>query len=433
MTGVEHVEVAIVGGGPAGLTAAVELRRRGIAPVLVIERENEAGGIPRHADHQGFGVGEFHRPMSGPAYARRLVDAARGVGAELRVRSQVTGWTPEGGLEVTAPDGRVEVRAGAVVLATGCRERSRSARLIPGSRPQGVMSTGTLQQIVNLAQEPVGRRAVVVGAEHVSFSAIETLARGGARTVAMTTELPDAQSFTAFRIGALARYGVRVRTRTAVSTIHGQGRVEAVELVDLDTGAVETVECDTVVLTADWIPDHELAVLAGAALHGGTRGPIVDRLLRTTRPGLFAAGNVLHGAEPADVAALTGRDVADSVRAYLDAPSWQQALVTVRCEEPLHWIVPNAVATDVLGPPAGFGPFRLRAREQLRGARIEIFQGDRALGEVHAWRVMAGRSTVIGGGWSERVDPSGPEIVVRVGAARPRRRARRHFSDGNVR
>lgn len=433
MSAAEHVEVAIIGGGPAGLTAAVELRRRGISPVLVIERESEAGGIPRHADHQGFGVREFRRPMSGPAYARRLVDASIRHGAELRLRTQATGFAPDGALQVTGPGGRVEIRASAVVLATGCRERPRSARLIPGTRPQGVMTTGTLQQIVNLAQERVGARAVVVGAEHVSFSAIETLARGGARTVAMTTELPHDQSFAAFRIGAGARYGTRLRLRTALSAIHGRGRVEAVELTDLDTGAVEIVACDTVVLSADWIPEHELAVLAGATLHHGTRGPIVDGRLRSTRPGLFAAGNVLHGAEPADVAALTGRNVADSVRAYLQAPFWPQERVTVRCEEPLHWIVPNAIAADAPASLAERGPFRLRAHEELRGAHVEIIQGERALGRRHAWRVMAGRSTVVDGTWVDHADPAGPEIVVRVRSARPRTRRRRHSSAGNVR
>ena len=161
----------------------------------------------------------------------------------------VTGWSEAGALELTGPGGRSTLQPAAVVLATGCRERPRSARLVPGSRPEGVMTTGMLQQLVYLQGLPAGRRALVVGAEHVSFSAIMTLAHGGARTVALTTELPRHQSVAAFRLGALARYRVPVWTRTRVSAIRGRPRVEEVELTDLAGGGTRTVACDTVVFT----------------------------------------------------------------------------------------------------------------------------------------------------------------------------------------
>src|SRR5215211_6834478 len=279
----ERGAVAIVGGGPAGLAAATDLARQGAGKVTVVEREIEAGGIPRHAHHQGFGMRDFRRLMSGPGYARRWTSLAVEAGADLRLGTQVTGWTPDGALELTGPGGRSRLEAGAVVLATGCRERPRSARLVAGTRPRGVMTTGTLQQLVYLAHERIGRRAVVVGAEHVSFSALMTLHHGGARAVAMTTELPHHQTFAAFRLVAAARFRTPLRTRTAIRTIHGRRRVEAIELTHLDSGQVEWVECDAVVFTADWIPDHELAVLAGADLDPGTRGPLVDARLRTTR------------------------------------------------------------------------------------------------------------------------------------------------------
>ena len=313
--------VAIVGGGPAGLAAAVELRRLGVGEVVVIEREQEPGGIPRHARHQGFGLRDLHRPLSGPAYARRYADLARAAGAELLLETMVTGWS-EGALELTGPGGRSTLGPAAVVLATGCRERPRSARLVPGSRPEGVMTTGMLQQLVYLQGLPAGRRALVVGAEHVSFSAIMTLAHGGARTLALTTAQPRHQSVAAFRLGALARYRVPVWTGTRVSAIRGRPRVEEVELTDVAGGSTRTVACDTVVFSADWIPDHELAVLGGMDLDPGTRGPVVDAALRTSTPGVFAAGNVLHGAEQADVAALSGRHAAAGVARYLEDGEW---------------------------------------------------------------------------------------------------------------
>ena len=304
--------VAVVGGGPAGLAAAVDLTRRGVREVVVLEREGEAGGIPRHARHQGFGLRDLRRPLTGPAYARRWAELAREAGAEVLEETMVTGWAPSsetgpGALELTSPRGRSTLKPAAVVLATGCRERPRSARLVPGSRPAGVMTTGMLQQLVYMRGLPAGCRALVVGAEHVSFSAILTLAHGGAKTIALTTELPRHASIAAFRIGARLRYGVPVWTRTRVSAIRGRARVEEVEVTDLDTGRVRSVECDTVVFSADWIPDHELAVMVGAELDPATRGPAVDSALRSSRPGVFAAGNLLHGAEQADVAALSGR------------------------------------------------------------------------------------------------------------------------------
>ena len=212
-------EVAIVGAGPAGLAAAIELRRRGVGDVVVVEREAEPGGIPRHARHQGFGLRDLRRVSTGPAYARRYGELARRAGVELLTETMVTGWRDEGVLELTGPGGRLTLTPAAVVLATGCRERPRSARLVPGSRPAGVMTTGMLQQLVYLQGRPPGRRALVVGAEHVSFSAIVTLAHGGARTIALTTEMARHQSLAAFRLGARLRYRVPVWTRIGVSAI----------------------------------------------------------------------------------------------------------------------------------------------------------------------------------------------------------------------
>jgi thioredoxin reductase len=409
--------VVVVGAGPAGLAAAIELRRRGVTGVLVLERAAEPGGIPRHAAHQGFGVRDLRRVLSGPAYARRYAELARAAGAELRTEATVTGWAADGALEVTSPAGREAIAPAAVVLATGCRERPRAARLVPGTRPAGVMTTGTLQQLVHLRGARAGTRAVVVGAEHVSFSAIETLAHGGARTVAMVTEAPRHQSFAAFRAGAAIRYRVPLHTRTAVTRIEGRGRVDAVELTDLDSGRAWRVACDTVVFTADWIPEHELAALAGIALDPGTRGPVVDAALRTDRPGVFAAGNVLHGAEAADVAALGGRHAGAAAAAHVreDAP-WPGARVPVRCAPPLHWIAPNAIAPGAGPPPRG--RFALRAHAFLRAAEVVVRQDGRSLWSGRVPALRPGRSAALPAGWTSAVDPAGGPVEVAVARAR---------------
>jgi len=419
--------VVVLGGGPAGLAAAAELGRLATRDVVVVEREAVPGGIPRHAQHQGFGIRDLRRPLSGPAYARRYATLAAEAGAEIRTETMVTGWSPDGPLELTGPGGRETLDPDAVILATGCRERPRSARLVPGSRPEGVMTTGTLQQLVYLKGRQVGERALIVGAEHVSFSALVTLGHGGASAVGMTTELRGHQTLPLFRAGAALRWRTPLWTRTAVTAIHGRPRVEEVELTDLDTGATRTVECDTVVFTADWIPDHELAVMGGLDMDPGTRGPAVDGALRTSREGVFAAGNLLHGAEPADIAALSGRHAAKTAAELVRGSAWPEARVRIECEPPLQWIAPNVLAAPSTSaalaggrtrgdraavPPRG--RFLLRALEFLSGPRIEIRQGERVLWDGRVRRLVPGRSTSLPAAWTAGIEPGGGPVRVRV-------------------
>ena len=338
---VERVPVVVVGGGPSGLTAATALAATG---VLLLEREAETGGIPRHSDHPGYGLRDLHRFVSGPTYARRLTALARDAGARLETEAQVTGWDGPRRLLVTSPRGRRIVEAEAVVLATGARERPRPARRIPGDRPEGVYTTGQLQQLVHLHHLPVGTRAVVVGAELVSWSAVMTLREAGCRTVAMTTRFEHAEAYAAFR--ALGRTALRVPvwTRTRVVSIQGRQRVESVVVEDLDSGQRRTIPCDTVVTTGDWIPDHELARLASLDLDPGTLGPVVDGGLRTSAAGVFAIGNLVHPVDTADAAALDGRHVADAVRQALTGtgPS-AQSRVEVVAGDGFRWVSPQRI------------------------------------------------------------------------------------------
>jgi thioredoxin reductase len=404
--------VVVVGGGPAGLACALELRRRGGADVIVLEREAAAGGIPRHCRHQGFGARDLHRVLSGPRYAERYRELARRAGAHVATEATVTGWSADGELEVTSPAGRETLRPSGVVLATGCRERPRAARLVPGSRPEGVLTTGTLQQLVELRRAQVGTRALVVGAEHVSFSALLTLAHARVDVVGMTTELPRHQTLALVRLGAALKYRVPLWTRTAVAAIHGRERVEEVELADLDTRRSRLVACDTVVFTADWVPDNELAVLAGLELDGGTRGPSVDAGLRTALPGIFAAGNLLHGAEPADVAALSGRHAVDAVTRWLANETWPSARVPLVCRPPLRWISPNAISDPHDEPPRGH--FLLRSSEFLSRPVVELCQQERVLWREPLDRMVPGRSSLLPSGWIRWVDFSGLPVEIQA-------------------
>lgn len=403
----------VIGGGPAGLAAAIELRGLGVEPVTVLERERNAGGIPRHSDHTGFGLRDLRTVLSGPRYADRYRKLAADAGVELMTETMVTGWEGDRGLRLTGPDGSRRIEPHAVVLATGCRERPRSARLVPGSRPAGVMTTSTLQQFVHLRGEKVGSRAIIVGAEHVSFSAVATLAHAGAKVAGLVTDLPKHQSLGVFRAGAAVRYRAPVWPRTQISAIRGRQRVESVELTHLDSGETRTVDCDLVIFTADWIPDHELAVMAGCELDPGSLGPLVDQALRTTRPGVFAAGNLLHPAETADICALDGRHVAPPVAAYLRGPGEWPSSVRLVPRDPLAWVVPNLLISAGQDPPRR--RFLFRSREFLRRAQIRIRQDGRPLWRGRVGRVVPGRSTHIPSTWVAGVDRAGGPVIVDVG------------------
>ena len=382
-------DVVIVGGGPAGLAAAAAL-----APdlsVVVLDREDRAGGIPRHCHHGGFGVRDLRRVLSGPAYADRLVERALGAGADLRTQAMVTGWAGERALEVTSPRGREVLTPGAVVLATGARERSRAARFIAGSRVGGVYTTGALQQLVHLHGRRLEGRAVVVGAELVSWSAVLTLRQAGARPVLLTSTHARPEVYGPVHWGGRAALGVTVAGRTRVAAIHGSGQVSGVELVNLDTGARTVVPCELVVLTGDWVPDHELATSAALTADPVTRGPRVDAALRTSRLGVFAAGNLVHPVDTADIAALDGSHVAAAVRDWVT-----RGLGTAGRGEPLlagaglTWVSPGWLDRSAGRPARG----RLLAWPSVAApvARVVVHQGGAEVARrILPWPASPGR------------------------------------------
>ncbi|HSW43148.1 MAG TPA: FAD-dependent oxidoreductase [Patescibacteria group bacterium] len=428
----EQVDVLVVGGGPGGLAAAIELRRRGVGRILVVDREKAMGGIPRHSDHLGYGLIDLHRPMTGPQYARRCTRDALAAGADLRVETSVVGWAGERLACATGPTGIREIEADAVILAMGCRERPRSARMVPGTRPAGIFTTGSLQQFVHLHGRAVGRRAVVVGAEHVSFSALLTLSHAKVKTVAILTDQPRHQTYPALALVTATRLRVPILAGHRLTGIRGRERVAGVEVTDLASGSSRVIPCDTVVFTADWIPDHELARLAGLEMDPGTNGPRVDTALRTSAPGIFAVGNVLHGAETSDVAAAEGRHVAAGVQEWLASGAWaSEAPIAMVGEEPIAWISPNVVRVGAAATPPS-GHFTLRVRRFVERPRLEVRQAGRTL-----WRgrprsgmlasflpglpeallhgaLVPGRPVHLPADWVPRVRRDGGEVLVRV-------------------
>jgi len=407
------VDVLVIGGGPAGLAAALELRRRGVARVLVVDREAQAGGVPRHTTHSGFGVRDLHTLLSGPQYAARYVRLAEAAGVAVRTGTTATDWIGPTAVSLTSAGGIEGVEARAIILATGCRERPRAARLVPGTRPVGVLTTGALQQMVALRQLPVGRRAVVAGAEHVSFSAVLTLAHAGVATVAMTTQHTRHQTLAPLHWLTAGLRRVPVLTETRLSAIHGTPRVEAVEVTELRSGARRMLACDTVVFTGDWIADHELARRGGLAMDPATRAPRVDLALRTSVRGVFAAGNLLHGAESADVAALGGRHAALAVHSFLTTGEWPATPpIALLCQAPLRWVSPSAAEYPRRLPPRG--RFILRVGELRRPADLRVSQGNRELWRQPSGRLIPNRPIHCAAHWLSQIDAKGGPITFQL-------------------
>ncbi|RYH09641.1 NAD(P)/FAD-dependent oxidoreductase [Tropicimonas sp. IMCC6043] len=369
-----EVDVAIIGGGPAGLSAAAELKRLGVASVLVLERDSEAGGVPRLCGHSPFGFREFHRPMFGPAFARALVARAREAGADIRPATTVTSLGPGPRLTVTSDEGVAEIAARAVLVATGAREASRAERLIGGSKPGGVMVTGALQGLVYGAGARPFRRPLILGTELVSFSAILTCRHASIRPVAMVE--PSERIVARAPSGLLPQVlGIPLYLATDIAEIRGGERVEAVVLATA-TGDV-TIETDGVVVTGRFRPESTLARLGGLEIDTHTGGPSVDTCGRSSEPGFYAAGNILRPVETAGRCWEEGRAVARAIARDLAAPAADRGATVTLAEGPLRYVMPQRLSSD--GPPA-LNELQLRADRPARGRLSLRAEGREILG-----------------------------------------------------
>jgi NADPH-dependent 2,4-dienoyl-CoA reductase/sulfur reductase-like enzyme len=301
------VDVAIIGGGPAGISAALTLKARGVQHVAILERESVLGGVPRHCGHPPFGVREFKRLLTGPSYARRLAAAAEAAGVEILLRHSVTALKPGGELEVATPEGLVTLNARRVLLATGAREAPRSARLVGGDRPLGVLNTGALQAYVHLQGLAPFARPVVVGTELVGLSALATCRSHGIHPVAVVEE--GSRAVARWPLGLFPRL-LRIPTyyNAGIEEILGHGRVEAVRLHD-----GREIACDGVLLTGRFLPEASLARLSHLAVDGRSGGPAVDQYGRCSDDAYFAAGNLLRPIETAGWSFREGAAIADYI------------------------------------------------------------------------------------------------------------------------
>ncbi|WP_426217744.1 NAD(P)/FAD-dependent oxidoreductase [Pseudomonas sp. DWRC2-2] len=363
---IENVDVAIIGGGPSGLSAAVELRKLGVNKVVVIEREPEAGGIPRHCGHPPFGFWEYGRIYTGPDYARRNVSEALKVGVDIRLRHSVTKLGANGRLEIVSPEGAVTLQAQRVLIATGARETPRSARLVGGDRPLGVINTGAFQSYLYLEHLKPFDRPLIIGTELVSLSSIMSCRRVGIKPVAMIEA--NNRATARWPLSLFPRLcGVPMHYGAQLVEIHGTGRVEGAS-VRLADGSLKEFDCDGVLLTGRFIPESSLVRLSELKLDPKSGGPVIDQYGRCSDPAYFAAGNLLRPVETAGWSFREGRKIASFIARDLNRqlPPVEQT-VEILCKGELKLCVPQRLS---LSPVQGMKHLQMRVSKAARGRLV---------------------------------------------------------------
>ncbi len=355
-------DVVVVGGGPAGLAAALGAKRAGASSVLVVERDRRLGGILNQCVHDGFGLFLYRDNISGPEFAERLAEEAAGEGVEAMTGTMVLDLEPDRLLRVNSPDGYRLIRGRAVVLAMGCRERTREMLTIPGTRPAGVFTAGSAQNLVNLANVRIGTDVVILGSGDVGLIMARRLTFEGIRVRAVHEIMPWPNGLERNVRQCLKDFGIPLELRSTVVEIRGRDRVEAVVTAKVDeglgpiAGTEVVVPCDTLLLSVGLIPENELSRRAGVALSPLTGGAEVDETRMTSVPGIFACGNVLHIHDIADDAAgegfLAGAAAARFARGEREAASG--ASVAVKAGEGIRYALPQRLRAGAARIELGF-------------------------------------------------------------------------------
>lgn len=292
-------DVIIIGAGPAGLAAAIEAKKTGAQRVLIIERNNEPGGILTQCIHNGFGSVIFKKDLPGPSYAHNFITQARELGIEMLFDTMVIDITPNRNIYATSKNGFMEFQARAIVLAMGCRERTRSQIRIPGTRPAGVFTAGMVQRMVNIENLMAGKNFVILGSGDIGMIMARRLTLEGANVIKVVELMPFLTGLRRNYVQCLQDFNIPLELSTTIKTINGNNRVESVETVKVDEslkqipGTEQVIPCDSVLLSVGLIPENELSKKAGVILDPLTGGPEVDEKMATNIPGIFAAGNAV--------------------------------------------------------------------------------------------------------------------------------------------
>lgn len=373
-------DIVIIGGGPAGLAAAIAARESGVEDVLILEREKELGGILNQCIHNGFGLHTFKEELTGPEYAARYIEKAKEMGIPYKLSTTVVDLQRQGDsvivTSVSRQDGLLQTEAKAAVLCMGCRERPRGALNIPGTRPAGIFSAGTAQRLVNMEGYLPGRRVVILGSGDIGLIMARRMTLEGAKVLCVAELMPYSGGLKRNIVQCLDDYGIPLKLSHTVVDIEGKERVTGVTIAQVDEklkpipGTEEHFDCDTLLLSVGLIPENELSKAVGVSLSPVTSGPVVNEQLETSIPGVFACGNVLHVHDLVDYvseeAQQAGRSAARFVR---EGREGDEREIPLKPSGAVRYTVPASLSPRRMGDAA---VVRFRVGRNMRKAAVRV-------------------------------------------------------------
>ena len=374
-----NVDVAIIGGGPAGLAAAIAAKEKG-AEVLIIERDFELGGILPQCIHNGFGLHIFKEELTGPEFAQRYINQAQKLKIPAKLNTMVTSISPEKEIiAVNQKDGNLKIKAGAIVLAMGCRERTRHNILVPGHRPAGIYPAGLAQRLVNIEGYMPGKRFVILGSGDIGLIMARRLTWEGAKVEAVVEILPYPSGLIRNQVQCLKDFGIPLILEHTVTKVHGAQRVEGVTIAKVDEnwrpipGTERFFKCDTLLLSVGLIPENELSRAADIEIDPRTRGPMVTNSLETSIPGIFACGNVLQVHDLVDNVALEGSRAGEMASTYVfKSIKMKKEKIQSTPGENIGYVVPQFISLDAFSDKI---TFFMRAQTPQREVYVEFIMG----------------------------------------------------------
>ncbi|MBQ7954978.1 MAG: FAD-dependent oxidoreductase [Lachnospiraceae bacterium] len=377
-----QVDVAIIGGGPAGLAAALGAKKRGADNILIIERDNELGGILNQCIHNGFGLHTFKEELTGPEYAARFIEEVKKEKIPYLLNTIVVDVDAEGKILtlMSRERGLFKIRAKAVVLAMGCRERSRGALNIPGYRPAGIYSAGTAQRYVNMEGRMPGREVVILGSGDIGLIMARRMTLEGAKVKLVAEIMPYCGGLKRNIVQCLEDYGIPLRLSHTVVDIHGKERLKGVTLTRVDEhskpipGTEEYIPCDTLLLSCGLIPENELSSGMGVELSSITGGPVVNESLETNLEGVFACGNVLHVHDLVDYVSEEAAKAGENAAEYVERQIRETSRGIPVCgEKGVRYTVPSYLRPEYMDDPQ---VIRFRVGSNYQNVSVVVYVND---------------------------------------------------------